>query len=198
MFKEEMKDSESTMDDSLSQADIMLPSQYFGSMGSSGLSGEQRLMLAVLVDAINVLESWKGTGSARKRRDFAQAVSWVNRPGTGHPFGFDSICDALDINAELLRSRLQRLTARPADSTRPLIAHLRLKELSRSPQMTLNPVRRRRRAPRLRRAPIWPKSDSASSSVSAPLAASASVSQAGAATGISHETNYPGNLANAL
>jgi len=52
MFKEEMEDSESTTDDSLSHADIMLPSQYFGAMGSSGLSGEQRLMLAVLVDAI--------------------------------------------------------------------------------------------------------------------------------------------------
>ena len=57
-----MQDAQATMrtDDILSQADIILPSQYFGSVGSVGLSGEQRLMLAVLVDAINVLQSWHG------------------------------------------------------------------------------------------------------------------------------------------
>ena len=41
---------------------IILPSQYFDSVGSQRLSGEQRLMLAVLVDAINVLHTWKATG----------------------------------------------------------------------------------------------------------------------------------------
>ena len=63
-----MRDSQSLMlpDDILSQVDIILPSQYFGAMGSTGLSGEQRLMLAVLVDAINVLQRWRGGGSARK------------------------------------------------------------------------------------------------------------------------------------
>jgi hypothetical protein len=67
-----MKDVQSTLsDDILLQADIILPSQYFGAIGSVGLSGEQRLMLAVLVDAINVLQSWQGGGSARKRRNFA-------------------------------------------------------------------------------------------------------------------------------
>jgi hypothetical protein len=47
----------------------ILPSQYYGSFGSVGLSGEQRLMLAFLVDAINVLRSWNGDGSPRKRRN---------------------------------------------------------------------------------------------------------------------------------
>ena len=90
-----MKDGQSTLapDDSLSQADIILPSQYFESVGSAGLSGEQRLMLAVLVDAINVLQSWQGGGSARKRRDFGEAAQWVNTRGTSHPFSFDSVCD---------------------------------------------------------------------------------------------------------
>jgi hypothetical protein len=188
MFKEEMKDSESMTDDTLSQADILLPSQYFGAMGSSGLSGEQRLMLAVLVDAINVLQSWKGSGSARKRRNFAEAVSWVNSPGTAHTFAFDSVCDALDINSGLLRSRLQRLTVRPVNSTGPLIPRLRLKELSRSPQMT--PSRpRRRRAPRIRKAPMGPGSDSTLPSVTAPFVASVSLNRAGAITGISYQAN---------
>jgi hypothetical protein len=133
------------VDDILAQADIILPSQYFSSVGSVGLSGEQRLMLAVLADAINVLQSWKGNGSARKRHNFAEAAQWVNLRGTHHPFSFDSVCDALEIDSELLRSRLRALTIRPANSAhRPALGRLRLKELSRSQQMTANRLHRRR------------------------------------------------------
>jgi hypothetical protein len=177
-----MKKEQLMTDDTLSQADIILPSQYFATMGSVGLSGEQRLMLAVLVDAINVLQSWKGSGSARKRRNFAEAAQWVNSPGASHPFSFDSICDALDINSELLRARLRVLTIRPANSPcRPVISHLRLKELSRSQRMTPDRVRRQQRTPRVREAPIEPRSESTSPSATAPLAASASTGQGEAA-----------------
>lgn len=145
-----MQEAQSTSrsDDILSQADIILPSQYFGTVGSVAPSGEQRLMLAVLVDAINVLQSWKGSGSARKRRNFAEAAQWVNTPGTSHPFAFDSVCDALEIESELLRSRLRVLTVRPANSVgRPALARLRLKELSRSQHLTPNRLRRREHVP---------------------------------------------------
>jgi hypothetical protein len=126
-------------DDILSQADIILPSQYFATIGSKGMSGEQRLMLAVIVDAINVLQSWKGAGSPRKRRNFGEAVQWVNTRGTTHPFSFDSVCDALGIDSELLRLRLRVFTVEPADSRRrPAMAHLRLKELSRAQQVKAN------------------------------------------------------------
>jgi len=141
--------SMSRADEMLAQAGIILPSQYFGSIGTVGLSGEQRLMLAVLVDAINVLQSWKGAGSAHKRRNFAEAVQWVNTGGTSHPFSFDSVCDALEIESELLRSRLSGLTLRPANSTRRLsLARLRLKQLSRSQRVTANRSRRRNRVSR--------------------------------------------------
>jgi hypothetical protein len=121
------------------------------------------------------LQSWRGVGSARKRRDFAEAAQWVNCVGTTHPFSFDSVCDALEINSELLRSRLRELTVRPANSPRrPVIARLRLKELSRSQRMVPRQVRRRKRAPRIERATIEPRLESRSSTVAAPLAASAS------------------------
>jgi hypothetical protein len=77
---------------------------------------EQRLMLAVLVDAINVLQSWQDGGSARKRRNFADAAQWVNMRGTAHPFSFDNVCAALEIDSELLGSRT--LTVRSANSAR--------------------------------------------------------------------------------
>ena len=137
-------------DDILWQTDIILPLQYFGALGSVGPSGEQRLMLAVLADAINVLRSWRGGGSARKRLNFAEAAQWVNSPGTTHPFSFDSVCDALEIDPELLRSRLRVLTVCSANSARcPALARLRLKGWSRSQQLTANQLRRREHAPRI-------------------------------------------------
>ncbi len=160
-----MQDAQAAVrtDDILSQADIILPSQYFGSVGSVGLSGEQRLMLAVLVDAINVLQSWQGGGSARKRCNFAEAAQWVNTRGTSYPFSFDSVCDALEIDSELLRSRLRVLTVRSANSARrPALARLRLKELSRSQHMTPNRLRRREHVPYIVTALIGPTSESPS------------------------------------
>ncbi len=122
-------------------SDIILPSQYFGAMGGGGLCSEQRLMLAVLVDAINILQGWHRAGSARKRRAFAEAGQWVNTRGTSYPFSFDSICDALGIDFDMLRERLSALTIGHGSAER--VGRLRLKESSRAQHMTANRVRRR-------------------------------------------------------
>jgi hypothetical protein len=141
---EERVTSEAT--DLLSQMDIILPSQYFAALGSSSLSSEQRLMLAVLVDAINVLHGWRGVGSGRKRRAFAEAAQWINTRGSTYPFSFDSICEVLEIDPEVLRSRLHGLTMGLLNSARPALGRLRLKELSRTQHMSANRQRRRGRA----------------------------------------------------
>ena len=143
-MQEAQATSEAT--DTLSQMDIILPTQYFGALGSVGLSSEQRLMLAVLVDAINVLQGWQRVGNARKRRAFAEAAQWVNSRGTSYPFSFDSVCDALEIASEVLRSRLRGLTMGLVNSARPSMGRLRLKELSRTQHMSANRLRRRGRA----------------------------------------------------
>ncbi len=129
--------------DTLSQMDVILPSQYFGALGSVGLSSEQRLMLAVLVDAINVLQGWQRVGNARKRRAFAEAAQWVNTRGTNYPFSFDSVCDALAIDSDVLRTRLHGLTMGLANTARASMGRLRLKELSRTHHMTAKRIRRR-------------------------------------------------------
>jgi hypothetical protein len=139
-------DRETEGGDALALTDIILPSQYFGAIGGSGLCSEQRLMLAVLVDAINILQGWNRSGSARKRRAFAEAGQWVNTKGTVYPFSFDSICDALTIDPEILRRRLSALTVGHAAAARLGVSRLRLKESSRAQHMTANRVRRRRRS----------------------------------------------------
>ena len=105
-----MEAATNVFDADLGLTDIILPAQYFGAMGTTGLCSEQRLMLAVMVDAINILQGWQRLGSARKRRAFAEAAQWVNMRGTAYPFSFDSICDALNIDSEVLRQRLSALT----------------------------------------------------------------------------------------
>jgi hypothetical protein len=130
--------------DSLGLTDVILPSQFFGAMGGGGLCSEQRLMLAVLVDAINILQGWNRMGSARKRRAFAEAAQWVTMKGTNYPFSFDSVCDALNIDSEMLRQRLGGLARGHGAVDRLRTGRLRLKESSRAQQMTANRVRPRR------------------------------------------------------
>jgi hypothetical protein len=131
--------------DSLGFTDVILPSQFFSTMGGGGLCSEQRLMLAVLVDAINILQGWQRLGNARKRRAFAEAGQWVNTRGTAYPFSFDSVCDALGINPEILRQRLGGLVMGRSATEGHAMGRLRLKESSRAQHMTANRVRRRRR-----------------------------------------------------
>lgn len=135
--------------DPLNFTDIILPCQFFGSMGANTLCAEQRLMLAVLVDAINILQGWNRMGSARKRRAFAEAGQWVTTPGRNYPFSFDSVCDALSIDPEILRERLASLVMGLGMQNRlGGSGRLRLKESSRAQHMTANRVRRRK-PPRL-------------------------------------------------
>ena len=132
--------------DSLGLTDVILPSQFFGAIGG-GLCSEQRLMLAVLVDAINILQRRNRTGSPRKRRTFVDAAQWVLRKGVNYPFSFESVCDALNIDSEMLRQRLCGLARGHGSPDYVGAGRLRLKESSRAQQITANRVRPRRGRP---------------------------------------------------
>jgi hypothetical protein len=130
--------------------DVILRSQFFETVGSRALSSEQRLMLAVLADAINVVQEFGGSTSLRKRNSFNDAWSWFFTKGITCPLSFENVCDALGIDAQGLRWRLSELAAGRGGS--PL--RLRLKEASRMQRLTVNRVRRRdqRRGHRAHRA----------------------------------------------
>jgi hypothetical protein len=78
--------------DSFTASDLILPSQFFELVGKSRFTSEQRLMLAVLADAINILQDWRGSFSVRKRRLFIDAARWVTARGRNVPFSFDNVC----------------------------------------------------------------------------------------------------------
>src|SRR6266705_5742502 len=120
--------------------DVLLPSQFFESVGAQTFSCEQRLMLAVLADAINLLGN-TDSSNLRKRNSFNEAWSWVFTKRITSSLSFDHVCDALGINAESLRRRLSELVSEHGGS----LLRLRLKEASRMQRLTVNRVRRRRR-----------------------------------------------------
>jgi hypothetical protein len=121
--------------------DTILPSQFFELGGSQTFSSEQRLMLAVLIDAINVLGDSRVSPNRRKRNSFNEASSWVFADGITSPLSFDHVCDALSVDAESLRRRLSELLSEHSGN----LLRLRLKEGGRMQCMTVNRVRRSRR-----------------------------------------------------
>ncbi len=128
--------------DSPATPDIILPSQYFELIGTQSLSSEQRLMLAVLVDAVNIIHSCRGNGSVRKRGLYNEAHEWLFTRGSGRTFSFENVCDGLGIEPELLRRRLSETNDRHASF------RLRLKESGRTHNVTVNRVRHRPRQAR--------------------------------------------------
>lgn len=69
--------------------------------------GEQRLMLAVLVDAISSIERC-GTGQgANNWGDCQAAVRWMTAHEPKWPFSFENICAALDLDSARLRATLR-------------------------------------------------------------------------------------------
>jgi hypothetical protein len=119
--------------------DVLLKSQYFESIGTRTLSSEQRLMLAVLADAINVLGDYRVSPNRRKRNSFNEASSWVFANGITSPLSFDHVCDALSVDAESLRRRLSDLVSEHGST----LHKLRLKKMGKRLGPTITRVRRR-------------------------------------------------------
>src|SRR5216684_7541643 len=90
--------------------DAILPSQFFESVGAQTFSSEQRLMLAILADAINVLGN-TDSSNLHKRKSFNEASSWVFANGFTSPLSFDHVCNALGMDAESLRRRLSEFVS---------------------------------------------------------------------------------------
>jgi hypothetical protein len=88
-------------------SDFILPCQYCDVSNGYGLSGEQRLMLALLTDALNVYQKGALSKLSRPRRLFIDAERWIMSDGAdSRCFSFVTVCDALGINPDLLRRRI--------------------------------------------------------------------------------------------
>jgi hypothetical protein len=119
---------------------VILPSQYFESVGAQTFSSEQRLMLAILADAINILRQYRISPNRDKLTSFNEASSWIFANGIfTSSLSFDHVCDALGLDAESLRRRLSESVSEQGANLR----RLRLKQWDRRHGPTINRVRRR-------------------------------------------------------
>jgi hypothetical protein len=92
---------------------LVLPSQLFPEfVGESRLSGEKRLMLAVLSDAIDIFLKHGTSLDARGRRLFAETADWIFSDDAMSPFSFINVCETLGLSPSCLRRGLRRLDAR--------------------------------------------------------------------------------------
>jgi hypothetical protein len=88
-------------------SDLILPCQYFDISGGHSLSGEQRLMLALLTDAINVYQKGVLSRRANARRLYVDAERWILADDdTCGWLSFPTVCEALGIHTGLLRRRI--------------------------------------------------------------------------------------------
>lgn len=89
------------------EPDVFLPSQFYGAGGlSRQLEGEKRLMIAILKDAVECLDKYRGAKSSSGRSHYQNALEWIQDPGTDWLFSFINICDLLGFDPDYMREVL--------------------------------------------------------------------------------------------
>ena len=89
------------------EPDIFLPSQFYGNGAlSRKLEGEKRLMIAILKDAVECLEKYRGSRSSAGKISYQSAIEWVEDTDTEWLYSFSSICDLLGFDPNYLREQL--------------------------------------------------------------------------------------------
>jgi hypothetical protein len=92
---------------SLFEPDTLLSAQYFENLRRKTLvEPEKRLMLAILVDAINCYQENLLAKRGRAGRLFTEAEEWILEKGSDWIFSFKNICETLGFNPEYVRQGL--------------------------------------------------------------------------------------------
>jgi len=95
------------------EPDIFLPSQFYGNGGlSRKLEGEKRLMIAILKDAVECLEKYRGSRTSVGRVSYQSAIEWVEDTDTDWLYSFTNICDLLGFDPHYLREQLLKRESR--------------------------------------------------------------------------------------
>ena len=87
------------------EVDIVLPLQFYD-MHSRLAEGEQRLMLAILNEAVDCFQKNAFATDHRRSRLFREAHDWVMSDAK-HAFSFRQICDVFGLDAGYLRRGLR-------------------------------------------------------------------------------------------
>lgn len=125
----------------ISELGILSPDQFSDQFHTSRLSPEKRLMLAVLLDAVECFQKhaplqYTPSRPAKTNPLFTDAATWIFEDDTESLFSFINICEAVGMNAQYLRRILSHgqagtmLQGRRIDAKKvrkPTIGDFRLK-----------------------------------------------------------------------
>jgi hypothetical protein len=102
----------------LFEPDALLPTEFFHTFRPDGGWERERLLLfAVLADGIECYQ--KSALDPRGRATFAETEAWLNSDDRSSLFAFETLCDALGIEAGYLRRGLRAWRDRVAVAAPP-------------------------------------------------------------------------------
>lgn len=81
----------------------MLAENLVDENGGYARGPERALLSALLFDGIQSFMNYACAESKEVRNRYLEAYNWVARRGTEYVFSFDSVCEALGVNAEYFR-----------------------------------------------------------------------------------------------
>lgn len=94
------------------EPDILAPFQYAkANLRRDHLHPEEKLLFAVLTDAIECFQKYISAESRRGRTLFKDAEAWILSRESSGPFSFEHICEALHLSPNYLRNGLIRWRA---------------------------------------------------------------------------------------
>lgn len=91
------------------EPDVLTSHQYFQLFRQkSDFAAEEKLLFAVLTDAIECFQKYLGANAPRRRKLFTEAEAWISRRDRSWPYSFENICEALSIDPNYLRLGLMQ------------------------------------------------------------------------------------------
>ena len=69
---------------------------------------EEKLMFAVLTDAIECFQRYASATDAKSRALYNDAAAWISNRDAASPFSFENICETLRLNPSYLRLGLMQ------------------------------------------------------------------------------------------
>lgn len=90
------------------QEDILATARYLETIRNNRLSPEEKLMLAILQNAIEYFQKYVDGRTVRARNLFAEAEEWLMKDtGKDWFFSFENACETLRLNSDYVRKLLR-------------------------------------------------------------------------------------------
>jgi len=96
--------------------DIILPAQHFAAIQRKKFpSGEHRLLVALIQDAIECFQKHMHARDAKRRQLFLDAQGWIGSEDDRAVFSFNNVCMLLGMNPDYVRQGLSHWSEQTRD-----------------------------------------------------------------------------------